>query len=216
MGGIEFRGLEQPSAPIDLEILVRTAAFQLLVQRAQRISPAQLATTTGIRRDKLDNLVGRLAQAGCIRVDAAGMVLGSAGLSVTPDRHEIEVGGRRFWTWCAYDFFGIFGALGASGRAASPSPPNGTPIEVHFAGGRPRAAQAVLFRPDTELMACCDNVYEEWCPNSNLFANRELAETWAAAHNLRGSVLSLDEAADLATEEWKSVTNAKVSLPGDA
>ena len=31
------------------------------------------------------------------------MVVGSAGLSVRPDRHEIEVEGREFWTWCAYD-----------------------------------------------------------------------------------------------------------------
>lgn len=191
--------------PIDVEALLRTTAFQLLVQKAEGVTLAQLAERTGIRVDKVSELIEQLARAGRIRIDSAGKVVGSAGLSVITDRHEIDMGGRRFWTWCAYDIFGIFGALGADGRANSPSPTDGIPIEVRFTGGRPQQAEAVLFRPDSELMDCCENVYEQWCPNSNLFASRELAERWAAARNLGGSVLSLDDAADLATEEWKSV-----------
>ena len=192
--------------PIDLETLVRTAAFQLLLNRAEGISPALLAKETGIRPDRLTALLGQLSQAGRIRLDGAGMVVGSAGLSVIPDRHAIDVEGRNFWTWCAYDILGIFGALAASGRALSPSPPDRKTIEVRFVRGRPQQSDAVLFRPDTELMDRCDNVYEQWCPNSNLFATRELAESWAAEHELNGRVLSLEEAAELATEEWKATT----------
>lgn len=194
--------------PIDAETVLRTAAFQLLLEKAEGVgvSLAQLAERTGIRVDKVSELVAQLARAGRIRLESAGKVVGSAGLNVTPDRHEIELDGRRFWTWCAYDFFGIFGALGASGRAISPSPPDGTPVEVRFVSGRPQPADAVLFRPDSELMDCCENVYEEWCPNSNLFRSRGLAERWAVAHKLSGSVLSLDEAADLGTDDWKSLT----------
>ncbi len=33
---------------------------------------------------------------------AIGRVIGSAGLSVVPDRHQIDLEGRRFRTWCAY------------------------------------------------------------------------------------------------------------------
>ena len=187
--------------PIDIEALLRTAAFQLLLQTAERVSLDQLAERTGIRVEKVSELIAQLARAGRIRINSEGNVVGSAGLSVVTDRHEIDLDGRRFWTWCAYDIFGIFGALGASGRALSPSPPDRTPIEVRFASGRPQPADAVLFRPDSELMDCCENVYEEWCPNSNLFANRKLAETWSLAHKLIVSVLNLDEAADLATAE---------------
>lgn len=64
---------------------------------------------------------------------------------------------------------------------------------------------AVLFRPDEELMSCCENVYEEWRPNSNLFASRELAKQWAEQRSMRGRVLDLDEASDLATKEWGDV-----------
>jgi hypothetical protein len=54
-------------------------------------------------------------------------------------------------------------------------------------------------------MTSCQNVYEQWCPNGNLFASRELAEQWADQQSLPGRVLSLDEASDLATEAWNDV-----------
>ncbi len=64
---------------------------------------------------------------------------------------------------------------------------------------------AVLFRPDDELMSTCENVYEDWCPNSNLFASRELAIRWAQQHAMRGRILDLDEASDVATRAWSDV-----------
>ncbi|MHB8588432.1 MAG: organomercurial lyase [Candidatus Dormibacteraceae bacterium] len=191
---------------IDFETLVRTVAFQLMVTRAEAIAPETLGEAAGIRLDQLATLLDQLDRAGRIRRDGMGRVVGSAGLSIIPDRHEIEVEGRQFWTWCAYDILGIFGALAASGRALSPSPPDGNLIEVRFVGGRPQQSTAMLFRPEADSMSCCENVYEQWCPNSNLFASRQLAEAWAAEHGLVGQVFSLDEAADLATEEWKPLT----------
>jgi hypothetical protein len=44
-------------------------------------------------------------------------------------------------------------------------------MELRFERGQPVNGDAVLFRPDDELMSCCENVYEEWCPNSNLFSD---------------------------------------------
>jgi hypothetical protein len=54
-------------------------------------------------------------------------------------------------------------------------------------------------------MSSCENVYEQWCPNSNLFATRELGARWADQHGVRGRVLDLHEASDLATEAWRDV-----------
>ena len=192
---------------VDLEAMVRAAAFRLLIRSGEGITPESLAQVTGITGDRLAVLLDDLDRAGRIRRDEAGRVCGSAGLSVVPDRHEIEIEGRRFWTWCAYDILGIFGALQGSGRASSPIPGTRDVIHLDFTGGRPQKSNAVLFRPDTELMSCCENVYEEWCPNSNLFADRAAARKWATEHGLQGRVLTLTKAADLATEEWKSLTN---------
>ncbi len=171
--------LEPPS---DSQALVRTVAFRLLLSRSEAIGVEDLAAKSGIRLERLAGLLDQLDSAGRIRRSAAGKVVGSAGLSVIPDRHEIKLEGRRFMSWCAYDVLGVFGALGANGRALSPSPPDGQTIVVHFAGGRPEKNDAVLFRPDEELMGCCENVYEEWCPNSNLSASHELATRWAEQH----------------------------------
>ena len=189
----------------DSQALVRTAAFRLLLARSEAIGAEELALHSGIKPERLFRLLDELDAAGRIRLNTAGEVVGSAGLSVVPDRHEIELDGRRFWTWCAYDILGIFGALGASGRALSPSPTSREPIVVTFTKGRPDKDDAVLFRPDEGLMSSCENVYEEWCPNSNLFASPELAQGWADQHSLRGRILDLDEASDLATTAWGDV-----------
>src|SRR5437879_1259109 len=141
----------------DSQGVIRTAAFRLLLERSSPIETGDLHESTGISRDRLLELLDGLDAAGRIRRDDSGRVVGSAGLSVVTDRHEIELDGRRFWTWCAYDILGIFGALGASGRALSPSPVAGT-IEVDFERGRPVNSEAVLFRPDEELLSRCEHV----------------------------------------------------------
>lgn len=96
---------------VDLEAIVRAAAFRLLIRSGEGITSDSLAHVTGIPGDRLAVLLDDLNRTGRIRRDEAGRVVGSAGLSVVPDRHEIEIEGRRFWTWCAYDILGIFGAL---------------------------------------------------------------------------------------------------------
>ncbi len=191
--------------PKDSQGVIRTAGFRLLPERLTPIETGDLHQSTGISSDRLLELLDELDAAGRIRRDDSGRVVGSAGLSVVTDRHEIELDGRRFWTWCAYDILGIFGALGASGRAISPSPDGGKTIELQFDRGRPVQNDAMLFRPDEELLNCCENVYEQWCPNSNLFASRELAERWASRHALDGRVMDLAEAAELATADWTEV-----------
>jgi alkylmercury lyase-like protein len=198
----QLRSAVSPRSAPDAKELVRATAFRLLFSGTEPITLAKLADTTGMDLHQLNQVVAELDARGRIRRDEQGRVIGSAGLSVVPDRHEIDVQGRRFWTWCAYDIFGIFGALQADGRAWSPSPPLGSIIEVDFKRGRPQPGQAALLRLDEELLSCYQNVYEEWCSKNNLFANRKLAEDWAAQHGLRGQVLSLDEAADRATPDW--------------
>jgi alkylmercury lyase len=193
--------LEPPS---DIQAVIRTAAFRLLLAQDDAVSVGELAAATGIRREKLEVHLEELDRAGRIRRDQAGRVVGSAGLSVSKDRHEIELDGRRFWTWCAYDILGIFGALEASGQALSPSP-DGRTIQVRFEGGRPVNSDAVLFRPDDELMSCCENVYQEWCPNSNLFRDAEMATSWADKRGMQGRIMSLAEASKLGAKDWADV-----------
>ena len=194
--------------PSDAQALVRTAAFQLLLRQGGPATSGEIAAVTGLPAERVEELVVELHGMGRIRRLASGEIVGSAGLSVVPDRHEIDIEGRRFWTWCAYDILGIFGALRADGYARSPSPAGHT-IEVRFAGGRPEDSGAVLFRPDAELLGTCDNVYEDWCPNSNLFSNAGEADRWVAKHALRGRIMGLAEASDLGGLDWAEVVSRR-------
>lgn len=185
----------------ELETRLRSEAFRLLLAGAKPVSEQQLASAIGVGVGQARVALRALADAGRIRRDDSGRVIGSAGLSVVPDRHAIELDRRRFWTWCAYDILGIFGALKANGRAHSPSP-SGRVIELDFERGRPLNSSAVLFRPTDDLMSCCENVYEQWCPNSNLFGDDVEARSWARKHRVEGRVMSLAEASDVGTTDW--------------
>jgi hypothetical protein len=61
----------------------------------------QLADDLEYTRPAVRAAIDALAERGSLRLDDQGNVIGSAGLSIRPDRHEINLDGRRFWTWCA-------------------------------------------------------------------------------------------------------------------
>ena len=63
----------------------------------------------------------------------------------------------------------------------------------------------MLFRPDDDLLDGCENVYEEWCPNSNLFLSRRQATLWADVRSIPGWVMGLEEASELGTRDWVDV-----------
>jgi hypothetical protein len=184
---------------------IRAAAFRRLLRSGAPVAVADVAADVGRSLEEVQDAVARLGGRGRLRLDREGRIVGSAGLSVGPDRHQIDLGGRRFWTWCAYDVLGIFGALGASGTARSPSPVGDQVLEVAFVEGRPQPTDLVVFRPDESWRDCCANVYEEWCPNSSFFRDREAATAWAAKRGLAGRVLSLAEGSELATGDWQQV-----------
>jgi hypothetical protein len=186
---------------------LRGAAFRRLVQDGAPVPVQRLAADLGRGPEEVaDRLRGHAAQ-GQIHLDDEGRVTGSAGLSVVPDRHRIELDGRTFWTWCAYDVMGIFGALEASGTAHSSSPSTGARFQIEFRQGRPVPSEVVLFLPEGGAVDCCSNVYEQWCPNSNFFESHEVASAWASEHGQSGRVLTLGEAGEEGTVDWKPLAH---------
>ena len=186
----------------DLSGAVRVEAFRQLLASGFPVEVDSLASSMACPLGIVVSALDELDRAGRIRRDDRGRVIGSAGLSVAPDRHRIELDGRTFWTWCAYDILGIFGASRATGSAFSRSPATGKAIQVRFRDGRPKMEGVVLFRPSDSYADCCTNIYEEWCPNSNLFEDQESAESWSTRRGLKGRILSLEEASELAMGEW--------------
>ncbi len=190
----------------DLAGVVRGQAFRQLLATGEPASGDDLAAAIGVSSDKVARVLEELSTAGRIRRDKTGRVIGSAGLSVVPDRHQIDLEGRRFWTWCAYDILGIFGARRATGTATSRSPGTGASITLRFREGRPEKSGIVLFRPSDSFAACCTSICEEWCPNSNFFEDADSAVVWSEGHEVEGRILSLDEASELAAKDWLPLT----------
>src|SRR5690349_17363009 len=81
--------------------LARAAAFRLLLETGRPVSAEQIADEIKAAPTTVETVLRQLAAAGRIRVSAEGYVVGSAGLSVVPAAHELWLGPRRFWTWCA-------------------------------------------------------------------------------------------------------------------
>ncbi len=183
----------------DVAELARAAAFRLLLETARPVSAEQIAAELNAAPSAVKAALSRLDLAGRIRVSTDGQVLGSAGLSVVPAAHELWLGPRRFWTWCAYDVVGIVGTLRADARSLSSSPATGTPIGLQFAAGKPPATPVVVFFPDDGGSV---RTIDEWCANANFFENREVALAWSAQRKLQGEVIELDEARRRGLAHW--------------
>src|SRR5215813_13301650 len=110
---------------VALDGAVSRAAFRRLFRTGGAVPVADLVSDLDRPEQEIAEAVEDLEGEGRIRLDEQGRIVGAAGLSIGPDRHRIELGGRTFWTWCAYDILGIVGALGADGTARSTSPHSG-------------------------------------------------------------------------------------------
>jgi len=73
-------------------------------------------------------------------------------------------------------------------------------------------SDALLFRPDDEVMSCCENVYEEWCPNSKLFGDAGQARRWGDQRGMSGRVMDPAEASRLGMSDWADVVQ-EVAMP---
>lgn len=194
-----LRGLTVLKCGNEHEELVQVAAFQSLFRTGEHVGIDDLATMTNLDSGTVTGCVERMCQAGYIKLDSERFVEGAAGLSLSPTKHEISIDGRRFWTWCALDVLGIFGALKASGFAKSSDLSRGESIELQFIEGVPQDMSLTVFIADLSngISVCCD-----WCPNTNFFVSKSSAEAWVQANAARGSVISVGNLVHVAREAW--------------
>lgn len=186
---------------------VDAAAFRRLLHTGEPATTTQLADDLQQPEATVQAAIDELHRQGQLRLDDDGRILGSAGLSIRPDRHEIHLNGRQFWTWCAYDFFGIFAALDASGHATTVTPDTGQTVRIDFRHGLPDAAEFVLFLPADDP-TCSADAYDAWCPHSNLFRSADAARKWAADRGVTGHVLTAAEATERGARAWRPVAGS--------
>ncbi len=184
-----------------------SAGFHLLLERGEPISVEELAAAAGLASGEVRRLLDGAAVRGRVRLDHSGHLVGIAGLTVEPTRHEIRVDGKSRWTWCALDAVGILGALQADGSVVSRDPGFGKRIEIEYSGGVPVDDATLFVLGGYEG----NNVVDDWCPRVNFFANRGDAEAWIDANGLRGDIVSVAQVADDAAEMWKPVVAGSIT-----
>lgn len=178
----------------------RATAFRLLLQTGRPVSTAQIAADIEGAPSAVEADLRRLDEAGRLRRNGNGQVVGSFGLSVVPAAHELWLGARRFWTWCAYDVVGIVAALEADARSRSRSPATGATIQLQFVAGRPLASPVAVFFPDDQGAV---RTIDEWCANANFFETVEAAQSWSAQREIPGEVIDLEEARRRGMPHWQ-------------
>lgn len=185
---------------------MRAAGFRLLLEEGRPIEVEEWAAAAGIENAALGELLESSRVEGRVQLDDDGRLLGIAGLTVEPSRHQLDIDGTIRWTWCALDAVGILGALEADGTVRSTDPRSGDPVEIPFKGGKPEG-DTTLF-----ILGGYDggNVIEDWCPLVNFFATRDAAEAWVEAEGLEGDIVTVAQIASDATNMWRHVVDPSV------
>ena len=180
---------------------IRNVGFRLLYETGEPVPVHLIAAHSGDEVAEVEEIFARPDVVGRSRRDEAGRLVGIAGLSVDPTPHEIQIGERRLWTWCALDAVGIFTAMKATGVVYSTPPDGSGTLEIRFVNGES------LSDPSLFILGGFDgrDSVESWCPNVNFFTNADDATAWADSHHLHGDVVSISQIAENAGAVWRPV-----------
>jgi alkylmercury lyase len=164
---------------------------RLLVQ-GRPVAPELLAR---LLHSELDEVRAILQVHPELEYDEYGNLVGS-GLTLVSTTHQLQVGQRTLFAWCAFDTLTYPMELHLSVQVTSRCPVTGDSIQLTVTPQKvldldPGEAQVSLV---VDVAAeCCSNVREDVCNYGHFFASREAATRWQAAHP-QVVILSVEEA----------------------
>lgn len=180
---------------------LRNVGFRLLFEMGEPVTIEALAAHSGYSTSRVERALASPDLAGRTRRDEEGRLVGIAGLSIEPTRHEIVIDERTRWTWCALDAVGIFSALGKSGEVRSTPPDGSDRITIRFAAGATASDESLFLLTGFDAT----NALETWCPSVNFFPDSDTASAWAEQHKLEGDVVTISQVAEPAGKVWTPV-----------
>ena len=140
-----------------------------------------------------------LRSRGRIELTTDGHLIAVHGLSQRPTPHQIEHDDAVINTWCALDAIGIPAALEIDAWARTTCPTGQRPLAVRLSAGNPQPLPgAVLWYPEF----ACGHLIEDFCSGANLFCGVEHLERWARDRPGVGTVMTIDEVAEVGREVW--------------
>jgi alkylmercury lyase len=116
-----------------------------------------------------------------VRRDEQRRVEAFGGLSLRPTKHRLDVGGRRLYTWCAWDTLFLPALLDDQAQVESACPMTGSEVRLTVAPERVLAAHPqdvwVSFPPPAQTST--DDIVESFCCHVHFLAGAEAAGGWA-------------------------------------
>jgi len=202
-GTAAFDEVRSEEIPADVAA-IRSAGFKLLLDTGNPVTIDDLIDATGIAAERVAEIVDEVRTRGRVEFDDEDRLIGLAGLTLTPSRHQLTIDGSVRWTWCALDAVGILGALQATGTVKSTDPQTGDEIEIGFVEGK-ADTDAHLFILGGYTKE--GNVRQDWCPRVNFFTGRSAAEEWVADSGLEGDIVAVSDISDDAAAMWQPVVD---------
>ena len=183
-----FPGCED--APLALGVLRELATGEPVV-----------ASTLGERAEAV------LARWPNVNYDDDGRVVAFSGLSLTPTTHRFTVGGRRLYTWCAWDTLFLPAMLGRSAEVESACPVTGGDVRLRVDPNGVRRADPqplwVSFPPAATTSTA--DITGTFCCHVHFLATPMAVDRWLGQHR-EGTVLDLDEAYALGRKATRCCT----------
>jgi|Tabmets5t2r1_1033131.scaffolds.fasta_scaffold26226_2 alkylmercury lyase len=130
--------------------------------------------------------------------DGQARVVAFGGLGVRPTPHRFEVGGRRLYTWCAWDTLFLPALLGREARVESACPVTGTEVRLTVGPDGVRAAQPPSLQVSFPAPASTvtSDITVSFCCHVHFLADQDAAEEWLG-ENQGALALSLEDAVEL-------------------
>ena len=198
-----FEELRSEEIPADVAA-IRSAGFKLLLDIGNPVTIEDLIDATDIPAARVAEIFDSVRARGRVEFDNENRLIGLAGLTLTPSRHELTIDGSVRWTWCALDAVGILGALQATGTVKSTDPQTGDEIEIGFVESKADTdAHLFILGGYTEE----GNVRQDWCPRVNFFTSRRAAEEWVVDNGLEGDIVAVSDISEDAAAMWQPVVD---------
>lgn len=186
------------------------AAVLRRMLHGEPVSPVTVGMVTGLAPEEVEAALASLDAVGALhRRD--GQVVAAYPLSGIPTRHRIRVGRATARANCAVDALAVPFMVDHPVMIESTCPHCDGPITVRMSGGRDVAPQ-----PDAPVVYVVSDACGEpgpavltRCPHINFFCSVGDAAAWQRVHSdLRGTVLTLDDAIARARERFTPVIRA--------
>ncbi len=187
---------------VDLPERIREVAFAHLLASGEPVSSETIAGDLGTPAASVEAATDALGAAGWLDRDEGGRITGAAGLSLSDGLHRVEIGGREFRTWCAYDALGIPAALGVDATATTFCGVCNTILTVPIHRGEPEGRQ-MLWRS-----AGGDDLRADFCTPTVLLCSEAHGREWGRRRADHGRLLVLATAADEGRQRWAGCARA--------